>query len=61
MRVYEAHGARGEAMLTFGAPLASAVECNLIEEDDRPVAWHGSALSFDYLPYQIRTFKVRFA
>jgi alpha-mannosidase len=59
VRVYEAHGQRGSAMLTFGRQLTAAVECNLMEEDERPVQWQGTTLSFDYLPYQIRTLKVR--
>ncbi|MHB0876944.1 MAG: alpha-mannosidase [Anaerolineae bacterium] len=61
VRVYEAFGQRGRGTLRFGRQLAAASECNLMEEDEREVAWQGSELQFDYLPYQIRSFKVRLA
>ncbi len=61
VRVYEAHGQRGTGRLAFGKPVQSAVECNLMEEEEGEVAFDERGLEFDFLPYQIRTFKVGFA
>ncbi len=36
VRLYEAHGQRGEVTLTFGRKPKSVAECGLMEEDDRP-------------------------
>jgi len=60
VRVYEAYGQRGHAVLRFGKTLVDAVECNLMEEDEQPVTFDEGSLSFDYRPYEIRTFRVRF-
>ncbi len=59
VRLYEAEGHRGRVALSFGLPVAAASECNLIEEGAEPVEFTGATVEFDYLPYQIRTFKVR--
>jgi len=60
-RVYEAYGGRGPATLSFDRPIASATECNLLEEEDAPVDLSGQEIKFAVKPYEIRTFKVRFA
>jgi alpha-mannosidase len=46
--------------VTFGQPLASAEECNLIEEVERPAEFEGNRLTFTLAPYEIKTFNVRF-
>ena len=61
VRLYESSGQRGRATLRFGQPLLEGWECNLMEEDDRPVSFSGTELLLDYLPYEVRTFKVRLA
>ena len=59
VRVYESHGARGDVNLTFGVTPKDVTECDLMEENDEPVAsCDGSTLSFRIRPWEIRTFKV---
>jgi len=61
VRVYEAHNQRGRVTLTFAHALADVWECNLMEENEAPVATEGQACSFAITPYQIRSFRVCFA
>lgn len=61
VRVLEAYGARGPVTLTFDRPIASAVECNLLEEGDTPVDFEGSEIRFAIKPFEVRTFRVRMA
>lgn len=58
VRLYEAHGSRGLVKLTLTRPVASATECNLLEEPIGPVKTSGFQLMFDILPWQVRTFRV---
>jgi alpha-mannosidase len=60
VRLYEAYGQRGEVTLTFGNPPKKITECDLMEENDTPVALHQSSVAFQIKPYEIRTFKVVF-
>ena len=60
VRVYEAHGARGPVRLTFGKTPVRVSECDLMEENDVSIESHGNTVSFGILPWEIRTFKVRF-
>jgi alpha-mannosidase len=61
VRLYEFKQCRSSAVqLAFGQPLRRAVECNLVEEDEQPVAWEGSTLTFPIQPFEIKTFKVWF-
>ena len=60
-RVYECHQVRATAVrLTFGRSIQGAQECNLVEEDDRPVTYAGATLTFPIHPFEIKTFKVWF-
>jgi len=59
VRLYEAHGQRGNGRLYFGHDLGEAWECNLLEEPERAVDTAGPSLGLDYRPYEIRTFRVR--
>ncbi|MCC7358222.1 MAG: alpha-mannosidase [Anaerolineales bacterium] len=60
-RVYECHQMRRTgARLKFARTIRNAVECNLVEEDERPVSFSGSALTFPIRPFEIKTFKVWF-
>ncbi len=58
VRVYECHNRRTRAALRFVRPLAAAAECDLLERRDAPLDVNGDELSFDILPYEIKTFKV---
>lgn len=63
IRVYEAHGSRGPATITFDRPISRVLECNLLEEpeeDESGVQCDGESLSFNIKPFEIHTFKVTF-
>jgi alpha-mannosidase len=61
VRVYEYQQSRSnQVTLKFGQRIQRAVECNLIEEEDRPVEFAGDSLRFPILPFEIKTFKIWF-
>jgi alpha-mannosidase len=53
LRLYEAHGARGEAHLRLGLPFGDAVSCNLLEDAGEPLAVEDGAIIVPYRPHQI--------
>jgi alpha-mannosidase len=58
LRLYEPHGARGQAFLRLGLPAATARPCNLLEEvtgDPVPVR---DGVLVDYAPFEIVTLLV---
>jgi alpha-mannosidase len=61
VRLYEAHNQRGRGRLTFVTALLSAQECNLLEEPLNEVSCQGNTLSFQVRPFEIKTFRARFA
>ena len=61
LRVFEAKQCRGLCSLTFGRPLARALECDLLEEHPRPAEFAGKRLSFHLSPYEVKTFRLHFA
>jgi alpha-mannosidase len=61
VRVYEWKQARHNAVgLRFARPIRRAVECNLVEEKERPVEHDAERITFPIAPYEIKTFKVWF-
>lgn len=60
VRLYESHGARGTATLSFSRVPANIVECDLMEENDEGVECEGSNVVLSMRPWDIRTLKVRF-
>ena len=60
VRVYEAYNQRGTAELQFAHPLKLVTECNLLEEDEKPVDFDRDSFAFYIKPYEIRTFIVEF-
>lgn len=61
VRVYEYQQRRSKQVsLSFNRPICRAVECNLVEEEEREVEFSGSGLLFGITPYEIKTFKVWF-
>ncbi|MGE5140008.1 MAG: alpha-mannosidase, partial [Rudaea sp.] len=61
VRVYEFKQAHREPVhLTFAREIKNAAECNLLEEDEQPVAYRGRTLEFAVAPFEIRTFKIWF-
>ena len=61
VRLYEAHGQRGDVTLTFGRRPKKVTECDLMEENDVSVKPSGNNVRFFIKPFEIRTFKVVFA
>ncbi|MFN8538750.1 MAG: alpha-mannosidase [Thermomicrobiales bacterium] len=60
LRLYEAHGTRGPATITFAHPIAHAEECNLLEEHIGPAErtdTHGVTLTVQ--PYELKTLRVQ--
>jgi alpha-mannosidase len=61
VRVYECKQYRSNAVtITLGQTINRAVECNLLEEEEIPVAYQGNQLSFAIKPFEIKTFKIWF-
>jgi alpha-mannosidase len=61
VRVYECKQYRSNAVtITFGQSIRQAVECNLLEEEEIPVAYQGKELVFAVKPFEIKTFKIWF-
>lgn len=61
IRVYEAYGQRGNASISFGINPDKVSECNLMEEADTKMEIKDKSISFYIKPYEIKTFKVKFA
>ena len=59
LRLYEAHGSRGRAALTFSEPIASVMECDLLEENEECLNAQGRVVELDISPWEIKTLKVR--
>ncbi len=59
VRIYECKQYRSNAVtITFGQPIRKAVECNLLEEDEIPVAYQDNQLTVAVKPFEIKTFKI---
>lgn len=59
IRLYEGHGARGPASLTFARAIANAEECDLLERRTGDVAQPGAhTLAFAVRPYEVKTLRV---
>jgi alpha-mannosidase len=61
VRVSEPHGGRGRVMVRVPRKLARVEACNHVEEGSEPVGHDGAAFHFPILPFQVRTFRLRFA
>ncbi|MCC6794953.1 MAG: alpha-mannosidase [Candidatus Hydrogenedentes bacterium] len=60
VRLYEAHGHRGPVTLTFGKKPTKIYECNLMEEEDKPLRLSGNSVELYVTPYELRALKVVF-
>jgi alpha-mannosidase len=58
LRLYEPHGGRGVVTVNCDLPVKKVIECNLVEEDQKPVKPTGGIFDFPIKPYQIRTFRL---
>jgi alpha-mannosidase len=55
IRLYECHGARGHAVLSFGFPVASVHSANMLEETGEALEVSGGQVRLPVKPYEIRT------
>jgi alpha-mannosidase len=62
LRVYEPHGARGEATLVFDRPVKAVNRTNLLEEDTEgaDIMVNGERVTFDVRPFEIVTMVLEF-
>ncbi|MBN1396577.1 MAG: alpha-mannosidase [Bacteroidetes bacterium] len=58
IRMHEAHGLPTDALLHFGADISGIMECNLLENDDKPHKVSKSKLMVKFKPFEIRTLKL---
>jgi alpha-mannosidase len=59
IRLYEAFNTRGTATLTVGFALAEAFAVSLVEADPAPLEHGENTVTFDYRPFEIKTFLLR--
>ena len=61
LRLYDAHGARGIAQLTFDVPIAGAHACDLLEEplSDDDARVDDGRLAVPFTPYGVTTWRLR--
>ncbi len=58
VRMYECYNRRTDAALTFGSEVAEVKECDMMEQDLSNIELSGNSVSFEMLPYEIKTVKV---
>jgi alpha-mannosidase len=60
-RLYEAAGTEAQGVsLTTARPIRSAAECNLLDQERKPLELSQGGLKFDLRPFEIKTFALRF-
>ncbi|MCI1956550.1 MAG: alpha-mannosidase [Oscillospiraceae bacterium] len=58
LRMYEYQNRRGKASVRLADRIAKVSECDLMENDLAELPYDGREFSFDYKPYEIKTFRV---
>jgi len=58
LRLYECYNQRGVAKLTLPEGAKEVWECNLLEKENKKLKVWGNKVSFNYLPYEIKTLKI---
>ncbi len=58
LRFYEAHNKRGRVNVTTDLAVTAAIECNLMENDLGKVSLNEGVISFDVLPFEIKTIRI---
>ncbi|HWT26975.1 MAG TPA: glycoside hydrolase family 38 C-terminal domain-containing protein [Mobilitalea sp.] len=61
VRVYECYNRRTDAVLTFAKDIKQIHECSMLEEEEAELSFVKNKVSFIIRPFEIKTFKVRFA
>ena len=59
VRLYECFNRRSEAVLTCFAEIASASECDIMEENDRALISDKNNVKLSFRPYEIKTVRIR--
>ena len=59
LRLYECHNRRTKATLSFFKELAGVWECDLMENTLQEKSFDGNSLSFEIMPYEIKTFRLK--
>ena len=59
LRLYEAHGARGKAIIRTAIPFKRAVFCNILEEESGAAILDDGKIVVPYTPYQIVSVKLK--
>jgi alpha-mannosidase len=59
LRFYEAHGARGRAVVRLGVPFTRAFRCNLLEDPGEELPVADGAIEVEYRPWEIVTVMVQ--
>lgn len=60
LRFYEAAGGGGEAEVSLLQAPVRITECNLMEQDEKQLAFNGNTFRFETAPYRIHSFRVEF-
>jgi len=58
LRLFEAYGERKHVAIEFGFPVKQVWECDLMEENDKPVSCKDNTVELFISPYEIRTLKI---
>lgn len=58
LRLYETWNGAADCTLRFGRAVRSAVQCDMMEENDKPLAAKGRALRLHFRPFEIKTLKI---
>jgi alpha-mannosidase len=58
LRMYEYQNRRGKASVRLADRIAKVSECDLMENELAELPYDGREFSFDYKPYEIKTFRV---
>ncbi|MFA5291958.1 MAG: glycoside hydrolase family 38 C-terminal domain-containing protein [Phycisphaerae bacterium] len=61
VRVVERHGSQHNANIRFWQQLCHVSECNLLEREDKSANFSKHDIPFILSPYEIKTFKIKFA
>lgn len=59
IRLYECYNSSKPVTLTLFRPIAYAVECDMLEEDDVEIPFEGNQIKLEVKPFEIKTLKVR--
>lgn len=59
IRLYESSGIRGDVKINVSLDIDEVIECNLMEEDERPVSFEDGVISACFKPFEIKTLRFK--